>query len=381
MQKTAMARVERQRHPGTVAFIALISALVAIGLVRGLGIVAAATPTQPLAIPVPPALPTMASAPIIKFARPDFQTGMAYNRFGKDAYGPGDSAWPTGLEDIMHQTGAGWVEIELNFWQPSADSTTITPGPWVTTPADIASGVRLAHALGLHVFIVPHLWYANTQWGGEIYFTSAAQAQAWFAGYWQAIEPFLKAAQQAQADQFALGNEYVGIEQAPAALWNQLIAQAHGVYTGRLTYNMNWGNYVPYAWMSNPHLSALGISMYESLAPGPVPEGEATLAAEWRDRILPLLDQLSQLSGKPIILSEVGYKNTSDALYNPWDTATDAPPDSTLQAAAYQAATQAAFSDPHIAGIYFWGWSQGTYAPNNLPAAGVLHRLFLSAAA
>lgn len=306
---------------------------------------------------------------------------MAYPRFGQDAYSSADRSWALGLESMVQQTGSQWVEIELNLKQPTADSTTITPGPWVITPTDLGEGIDVAHAMGLHVFVVPHLWYGNQQWGGYITFKSHAQASAWFASYWNALKPYLLAAQQAGADQFALGNEYVGIEKAPPALWTQLIDEAHDIYSGRLTYDLNWGTYTPYSWMSDPNLTYLGVSMYESLAPGPVSESEATLAAEWRDRILPLLDQLSTRSGKQIILSEVGYKNSTDALFNPWNASTNAPSDPRLQADAYQAAVQAAFSDPHVVGIYFWGWSMGTYAPNNLPAATMLHKLYLSSAA
>lgn len=306
---------------------------------------------------------------------------MAYPRFVSDSYGNSDSAWGPDLETMAQQTGSRWVEIVVNLQQSAATSTDVRPGPWVVTPADLAQGINVAHAMGLRVFVVPHLWYGDEQWGGYITFTSTAQATAWFNSYWQTLNPYLAVAQQTGADQFALGNEYVGIEKASPVLWTHLIDEAHAVYSGRLTYNMNWGNYTPYSWMSDPNLTFLGISMYESLAPSPAGEDEMSLTSEWQNRILPLLDQLSIRSGKQIVLSEVGYKNSTDALYNPWDASTSAAPDPSLQADAYQAAVQGALSDPHIVGIYFWGWSMDKYGPNNLPAAAVLHKLYLSPAA
>jgi hypothetical protein len=76
--------------------------------------------------------------------------------------------------------------------------------------------------------------------------------------------------------------------------------------------------------------------------------------------------------GKPVILTEIGYRNTADALHYPWLWKTGAPADPTLQGAAYAAATAMAASDRHIAGLFFWAWKNGQFAPAG-PAIQAMH--------
>jgi hypothetical protein len=293
---------------------------------------------------------------------------------------------------MQDQTGARWVEIEIDLYQDTSSSTTVHAGPTSSSPDDMANGIQIAHGDGLHVFVVPHLFYGpQAAWGGLITFSSAQQATAWFAGYWQALLPYLQAAQRVGAEQFALGNEYVGIEQASSSLWTTLIDRAAAVYTGNLTYNINHGHYTARPWMKDPRLAYIGVSMYEDIASAPGPLTFAQIAGVWKQRIIPELDFFSKSIGKPIVLSEIGYKNSTDTLYHPWVAySTGALPDPQLQADAYKAALLAAFSDKNIVGLYFWHWTDvphnpsdinDLYSPNGLPAAQVLQTLYLSPAA
>jgi hypothetical protein len=54
------------------------------------------------------------------------------------------------------------------------------------------------------------------------------------------------------------------------------------------------------------------------------------------------------------------------------------PSDPEEQAAAYNAALANALVDPHITGIFFWGWSIPLFEPNYKPAAAVLYKWFTS---
>jgi hypothetical protein len=258
----------------------------------------------------------------------------------------------------------------------------------------VAYGVREAHNDGLHVFIVAHLKEGSSaalNWCGPAVLQSAGAAQAWFASYWQALKPYLTVAQQEGAEQFALANECNSanpgqhIEEASPGLWHTLIAEARSVYQYSLSYNMNWqggSTWRAQPWMSDPGLSFIGVSMYQPATTRTEPLTLKQIESVWTRTFLQELDGFSRAChNKPIILSEIGYKNTADALYRPFDTSTNSPPDPQLQANAYQAAVSAALGDTRIDGIYFWDWGTGDYhtdkfAPNNLPAAQVLHTLY-----
>lgn len=119
-------------------------------------------------------------------------------------------------------------------------------------------------------------------------------------------------------------------------------------------------------------ITSIGISAYFPLISTPQRLAPPTLPALWKATIGTQIDHIAHQLGKPVILSEVGYRNSTDALYQPWTSMTRATPDPQEQAAAYNAALQDVMSDSLVRGIYFWAWSVPIYQPNNLPAAHVL---------
>ena len=133
--------------------------------------------------------------------------------------------------------------------------------------------------------------------------------------------------------------------------------------------------------MHDPLLSAIGISAYFPLTQTPHRLAPAALPALWSAAIRTRIDAFARQLGKPVLLSEIGYRNSVDALYQPWTQTTHAPADPQEQAAAYNAALQNSMHDPYIMGIYFWAWSYPVYQPNNLPAAHVLFQWYGTCAA
>lgn len=303
-----------------------------------------------------------------------FQAGLAYPRWGTSVYGPGDATYNAGIGSMRAQTGAGWVEIVVELYQDTNGSTTVHYGPATAPAGDIQAGIDAAHAAGLHVFVVPHLDVNSPagQWSGTVW-VDPSQAQAWFDSYYQALAPYLAAAQAARAEQFAIGTEMNGMEGESSALWTELIARAHAAFSGHLTYDINWDRMgAPRSWMRDPNLTYLGVSEYQSVANQPVALSEAKIEAFWRQQLLPQFDKFSAATGKPVILSEVGYHYTSDALWNPWRHTSSAPADPRLQADAYTAATRAVYGDPHVVGIYFWAWQNGPFATSAQAASALL---------
>jgi len=382
--------------------IAATSAVLAIALGVSLEwvLLTGSTPQQVYKASQPTSTP-----PVIAHLAPDFQTGVIFPQWGPDAYSDSNGNWQYGLGEITDQTGAGWVEIPVNLYQASFNDTTLSPSPQTPTPESVAQGIRAAHAHGFHVFVVPFLSVRpadgdpNTHWSGDLgsydrslgatrAVLTSAWRRAWFDGYYQALTPYLQVAAEAGAEQFAIGTEFQHLESAPDALWNALIDRAHAIYPGRLTYDMNWDAAMkwagtlspavvsPPAWLKNPALTYVGVSEYRPLTERPAPRAEDNLPGVWRLNIGTDLDALSLRLGKPVILSEIGYRNDTESIYQPWVWQSNAAPDPSLQAAAYRAALANVVVDSHVAGIYFWGWSVPGFQPNWLPAAQVLHEYY-----
>jgi hypothetical protein len=345
-------------------------------------VVAMAVPTA-MVTPMAPVTTTAAATPI-PFARPDLQAGVVFPRWGTSVYGPDDTDWVTGVFDIQQQTGARWIEMVVNFYQNGYSSTSVFAGPGTPTPDDLAAGITVAREAGLQVFVVPFLTVLDVSdgWGAHVHFDDPHQAAAWFDSYWRVFEPYAAAAARAGAADLSIGHEYGGRETTPPGLWTTFIQRAHAVFPGPLTFDVNWDDLPdePRSWMRDPFLAYLGVSEYLPLVSRPMSLTPAQLANVWQQKLLPQLDALSAAAHKPILLAEIGYRNTTDALYRPWVHSTNAPPDPQLQAAAYAAATRAAFGDPHIMGIYFYAWGNGQFQPS-AQAAAVLRTLYLSPAA
>jgi hypothetical protein len=307
-----------------------------------------------------------------------FQTGVSFPQWSPTSYGENDTKWLTELPDMVTQTSACWVGMPVLFNQASLTSTTVTQGPSTPSISSFNYGLHFAHDLGLHIFVTPLLQVSGSQpWSGAIKFATYEQEQQWFQSYWQAIKPYAVAAAQAGVEQFALGTEYQWLQDnAPDSLWNGLIANLRSIFPGMLTYDMNWTSLQspPRSWMRNANLKMIGVSAYLPLINTPRRVDPQQIFSLWQQTVKRALDNFAIELGEPIFISEIGYRNSADALYHSWEATSSAPPDQVEQAAACDAALANVIPDPHILGIFFWGWDDtGAFNLHGLQAVKVIH--------
>jgi hypothetical protein len=101
-----------------------------------------------------------------------------------------------------------------------------------------------------------------------------------------------------------------------------------------------------------------------------------TLPALWHATVGQLLDSFAIQIGKPVFLSELGYRDSADALYNPWDVTSSAQGDQMEQAAAYNAALVNVMSDRYIEGVFAWAWEFPPFDLRCRLAAKILHQWY-----
>lgn len=246
------------------------------------------------------------------------------------------------------QMGAKAVAIIPFLWQPHPSSADITRGN--DMPDDeIRAAIRQARALGLAAVVKPHIWVPQS-WAGAIEPQSEEAWRRWFAAFRAAIERIARLAAEENADAFSIGTELSKTTHRPE--WIAMIAAVRAAFPGTLLYvahNADEAEQVPF-W---GRLDMIGVSLYPPLGDDADQAGRiATMQASAQR-----LEAISQRSGKPVLVAEIGLRSAEGAAKKPWESAEEraAKPDPRLQADVI-ADWLEALKQPAIEGVLVWRW-------------------------
>jgi hypothetical protein len=306
---------------------------------------------------------------------------------GPDA--PGDADF----EDLVAH-GVTWISQTPFGWQGKADEPTfrmVTDGRvyWGERDSGLVVTTRLARARGIRTLLKPHLWLrdrSNGQWVGSIAMKSEADWAAWFARYEEFIVHYARLAETSGMEALAIGTELEGTTMREAE-WRRIIAAVRRVYHGRLTYAANWSGEFEQVKFWDA-LDFIGVQAYfplSNVAEAAVDE----LVAGWAPHVA-RLEAIHKSTGKPIVLTEIGYKAADRATVEPWTWTTTDRYNPDEQARAYEAAYRALWSKPWCEGFYWWKWFPAGhheaggrdryFTPQAKPAAAVMARWYAARA-
>ena len=253
-------------------------------------------------------------------------------------------------------------EVDLSFEAPFADNREA-----------IGRAIDQAHARGLAVMLVPHLWLEAGGWRGELepgappdvkdaegrYVERGRATEAALAAFTRSYRRFVLAwadvAEAHSVELMSIGVElrsWVTSARARDEL-HGLIADVRGRYRGLLTYGANWDD-VDDAWMLS-ELDVIGINAFYPLADvagagrKELMEGGARVAAKVR--------ALGEAWHKPVLFTEVGYTARPDPAVRPWewpDTMHGVRVDEHAQAEAYRAVLAGVLDERAFAGFFAW---------------------------
>jgi hypothetical protein len=244
--------------------------------------------------------------------------------------------------------GARAVAVVPFLWQSSPTSPDLVRGKDMDDDA-LRAAIQQAHQLGFAVVVKPHVWVPNS-WAGAVGMTSESDWRQWFVNYRQALEPIAQIAAAEHAEALAIGTELSETTQRPE--WNELIADARGLYSGRMFYvahNVEEAEKVPF-WQK---LDAIGASLYPPLGADGDREGRRSVMRAVADR----LDALGAQTAKSVIVGEVGLRSARDAAAKPWESAEErsSAADPALQAEVL-ADWLKVLDLPTIRGVLVWRW-------------------------
>ncbi|HKO48754.1 MAG TPA: hypothetical protein VJV79_13575 [Polyangiaceae bacterium] len=253
--------------------------------------------------------------------------------------------------------GSSWVSLTPFARVNDLKSTGISlsfEAPYADTRRAIVRSVRQAHALGLRVLIVPHLWVESGEWRGELDPGSDAAWEAWSRNYRAFLLTWAEVARESQADMLSVGVELRSwLTTAHARSFQPILSDVRRAYPGLLTYAGNWDDIEQTVILGD--LDVIGLNAFFPLADKDGASVEQLTAGGRgvRDR----LAKLAAFWQKPIFFNEFGYTTRENPAIRPWewpDKMSHVVPDQAAQAQAYRALLSAFVDEPWFAGFFVW---------------------------
>lgn len=227
--------------------------------------------------------------------------------------------------------------------------------PFAQNKRDVALAIRQAHALGLSVMLVPHLWVESREWRAKIDPGSDEGWARWEQSYGRYVLEWAEVAEQTGVELFSLGVElrsWVTTTRAPSFI--RLAERVRQRYHGLLTYSGNWDDVADTCIWSA--VDVVGINAFF-----PLTDHDDATDEELRqggERVQELVRELGQDTGKPVMFTEMGYTTRPNPAKDPWEWPEDLGDvviDQRAQAAAYRGLLgPAASAERHFAGFFVW---------------------------
>ncbi|MET0341473.1 MAG: hypothetical protein ABW252_10770 [Polyangiales bacterium] len=260
------------------------------------------------------------------------------------------------LLDELVRLGATWVSVTPfgRLWSlSSTDIARDFEAPYADNRRAVTRFVAQAHARGLKVLLIPHLWVETGGWRGEIDPGSAAGWARYQASYRQFVLGWADVAREAHAEAFSVGVECKSWSGRFPAVWAGLIADVRARFSGLLTYSANWDEAAHVGFWEK--LDLVGINAFYPLASRARASYDAYLdgARRARDEVA----RLSRVVERPVWFVEAGYTTRADAAVEPWlwpDDMTEVAYDEHEQARALAALLEVFAPEPWFAGLFVW---------------------------
>jgi len=294
-------------------------------------------------------------------------TGKIKDLYAKDGKHRGMSVfgWNRKSKDRVNQLVKNNIEgvaIIPFLFQETELTKTLRPrngmiGEWSRHDSVYIKSVNELHERGMHIFLKPHIWMRDG-WRSNIQMDNKEEWDKWFESYRKHMIHQAMLAEFMNVDLFCIGTELRTSINQQAYKWDELIIEIKSVYSGKLTYAMNWDDDFEDVKFWDK-MDYIGIQAYFPLTKDRNPS-LYDIKNGWQKHIMKL-EKVSKQYNKPILFSEVGYRSDEIATIEPWvwDSAIN---DTTnvisnhVQNLAYEALFQELWDKEWFAGMYFWQW-------------------------
>ncbi len=236
----------------------------------------------------------------------------------------------------------------------------IIPGVWSRRDSSVIRQIRRLQERNIRVHLKPHVWLVDG-WRSNIRL-SKEDWDIWFENYKAIMIQYARIAEATDVLLFCIGTELRTVVKNKPEAWFVLIKEVKQVYSGKLTYALNWDDPIESIPFWN-ELDYIGIQAYFPLTTHKEPSVDE-IKLGWNTHI-EKMKMASQAYKKPILFTEVGYRSDVSATIKPWEWGsaigilTEKKSDQTQQF-AYEAMFQKLWNESWFAGCYIWQWHTGT---------------------
>lgn len=278
----------------------------------------------------------------------------------ENAYHPnlgyGSKAYERTLVE-SERMGAEWVALTVFGRVGDLAGRGVDPtfeAPHEKNVADVERAIRQAHARGLKVMLVPHLWVESGEWRAKIDPKTDAGWDAWAKSYGAYVKRWARVAEETHAEIFSAGVElrsWVTTPRAPSFV--ALIREIRAIYKGLVTYSANWDDLEDTVILGE--LDVLGVNAFFPLADKDGAPFEKLL--EGGKRVREKVASLAATWQKPVLFTEIGYTTRPDPAIRPWEWPDDMKKpkvDEVAQAEAYRALIAPLLDEPRFMGFFVW---------------------------
>jgi Ca2+-binding RTX toxin-like protein len=294
----------------------------------------------------------------------------------------------------MASLGSNSIALTTRIWTDSRTGNDVLAVPAKTeSDESLLAGFQKAHAAGLDVVFKPGI----TGLDGTISHSLApSDVDAFFASYKAEIVHLAEIAEQGDVASFAIGNEMSSLSgDAYRNYWTDIIGAVRGVYHGEVTYAAATDEASKVSFWDQ--VDTIGINAYPPLTASTTPTVDDLVHA-WNEvpynpyyakafdyqSPVDFFHSLALEYGKPVLMTEVGYRSIDGTAINPGGGSSKAPADLAEQADAYNAFFQvwSAHGGSWLKGVEFWQWdlnnfySETGYSVMDKPAQDVVDQYF-----
>ena len=305
---------------------------------------------------------------------------ISNDHYSQDAKIRGVSAFSLNQNDnkisSIVENNIEWVAIHPYLYQNNENDTIISSvrERWSKKDSVFATTIDALHSKKVHIMLKPHLWVVNGK-RNNITFSDGKEWDSWFQSYSNMLIFYAKFAQRKNIELLCIGTELDETLMNHTKDWILLIKKIRQVYSGQLTYAMNWDTVFFDSKFWNK-LDYIGVQAYYPLTQN----NEPTLNEIKRGWITykENLEKISNHIQKPILFTEIGYRNDIYATLKPWEWSNPIrsffrKKSNKTQYFAYQAIFEEVWQEPWFSGMFIWQWDGEPYfSINNKPSQNLI---------